>query len=138
MLSLFLLKTVSHKPDFVILQKQNGHHLSGSCITASVYLPTLPDIQKMKLRRAGENSGFIWHFSTQGLPVSFVTKNYRGLLPHIFTFSISIRVVVIFCGTVFSIKNEKRPLTAVLPYAVRTFLFYISKSDDRLTGYKII
>jgi hypothetical protein len=43
---------------------------------------------------------------------------------------------VIFCGTFFTNKVDDRPLTGVLPFAVRTFLGIKYTTIARLIGYK--
>jgi hypothetical protein len=58
-----------------------NYHLSGRAITDTILLPTL-DLGRAALKRS-----YTWHYSTQGLPVSRITVEYRELLPHIFTFS---------------------------------------------------
>lgn len=73
------IKTADHKPDSVIIENDNGYHLSGSIITDTVYLPTLDH------RTSSSKRSYMWHFSMQGLPYFPVARKIRGLLPHIFT-----------------------------------------------------
>jgi len=50
-----LLQT--YKPDSVFRHSADGHHLSGYCITATILLPTLPDIPRtQKCKRAAYNA----------------------------------------------------------------------------------
>lgn len=74
--------------------------------------------------RAALKRRFTWHYSTQGLPGNCITAKTRELLPHVFTL---IRQLADgnFLWHYLLIPPEAkqdRPLTGVLPCAVRTFL----------------
>jgi len=75
--------------------------------------------------------GYTWHYSTQGLPGLLITEQTCELLPHIFTLIPALTGTVIFCGT-FSPTGRDRPLTGVLPFAVRTFLTAFGGAVTRL------
>ena len=97
-------------------------YLAASLLIQSICLPS--NVKHTLLKRAAFRRiparWYTWHFSIQGLPHNTVTSTARELLPHIFTL-IRQSQTVIFCGTFYPPK-EIRPLTGVLPCAVRTFL----------------
>lgn len=64
-----------------------NYHLSGPAITGGILLPTLDPFCLGRIGRAALRGSYMWHYSTQGLPIPFVTNRDRELLPHIFTFS---------------------------------------------------
>jgi len=66
------------KPDSVP-DKSGGYHLSGMLLTQHLSLPT------HGLRRAAVRRPYIWHFSTQGLPLCMVAHVHRSLLHYFFT-----------------------------------------------------
>jgi hypothetical protein len=75
------------KPDSVVPENRDGHHLSCLNITAEILLPTLQRSRQVaaSIERAALRRWCTWHYSTQGLPVALVTPNNRELLPPVFT-----------------------------------------------------
>ncbi len=61
-------------------------YLEYALLRTSICLPWI-------IRRAALNRSYTWHFSTQGLPACTVASTSRGLLPHIFTFTLFLRTV---------------------------------------------
>jgi hypothetical protein len=107
----------------------DGYHLSGCYITATILLPTLPDIlQLQKYKRAAY------------LPKA--NRDIRGIAAHKVYPKLLLPTIPVSSYLTFSPLSTKadgnflwhflpdqdrgRPLTGVLLYAVRTFLHYLS------------
>ncbi len=90
--------------------------LQHCCYSLAAYPPALP----CGIGRAALHHRFTWHFSIQGLPAVCIAATGRGLLPHIFTFSL-LALGSYFLWHCLSVLTA-RPLAGVLPCAVRTFL----------------
>jgi hypothetical protein len=126
------------KPDPVpasaLAYTAGGHHLSGPCITAGIYLPTL---RRWLLAEPSDEPS-----STTGIRGISACKVYprrrspAGAVGSYPTFSSSprnhlgSREAVIFCGTLCKRFRASRLLTGALPCAVRTFLRRVNGSDD--------
>lgn len=64
----------------------------------------------------------MWHYSIQSLPTGIITNTNCALLPHIFTLTLFAQSGYFLWHFFFLFLQRSRPLTGVLPYAVRTFL----------------
>ncbi len=64
--------------EMVTIYLEQRSHVASSCQPAGI-------------GRAALNRLPIWHFSTQGLPLSIVTDKHRGLLHRIFTLTATSR-----------------------------------------------
>jgi hypothetical protein len=94
---------------------------TGNCSPVSSCLPC--NVFLSEFGRAALQRYYTWHFSMQGLPPEPVTRNRRGLLPHVFTLTLTVNAgAVIFCGTVCPRFPGARLFTGALRCAVRTFL----------------
>ncbi len=72
---------------------------------------------------------YTWHFNPQGLFYIHITTDIRELLPLIFTLTLH-QVRRLFSVTLsVSYTIWPHPLDGVALYVVRTFLFWLSKSD---------
>ena len=80
-----------------------NYHLSAPVITDGMLLPTLA------LERAALKRAYTWHYSTQGLPLLYITAKHRELLPHVFTFFPTCAGIVIFCGTCCISARSRNP-----------------------------
>jgi hypothetical protein len=80
-------KSISHKPDSVTGKKfpEVIIYLVAPLLTQSSCLPFNVSINGFG--RAALRRWYMWHYSTQGLPVTIITNRYRELLPHIFIFT---------------------------------------------------
>jgi len=72
---------------FLTYQRNNSTILS-AIIYLGQLLPTASICLPWIIGRAALKRSYTWHFSTQGLPAAPVTRNNRGLLPHIFTLTL--------------------------------------------------
>ena len=101
-----------HKMEEAIIYLGRHSHAASRC-------------QPTNIRRAAVERPFIWHFSTQGLPLHIVTNAYRSLLHYFFTLTqLSARRLfsVALSVPLPCYKQETYPLGSALPFAVRTFL----------------
>jgi hypothetical protein len=80
--------------------------------------------QPADIRRAAVRRQLIWHFSTQGLPLSIVANTYRSLLHYIFTLTPINRGGNFLWHCLSAGCPAAYPLGSALLFAVRTFLLY--------------
>src|SRR6185436_8651708 len=90
------------------------------CCDLAAYPPTL--IGKTNHRTGRSRRWCTWHYSTQGLPTTPVTRNDRELLPHVFTLILFYQDGYFLWHYLLLAFTSSRLLTGVLPFAVRTFL----------------
>ena len=73
------------KPDSVFPEWEPLSFIWGSHHWLPLSAYPLPPTAESGPGRAARKTGYIWHFSTQGLPDDTVASTIRGLLPHVFT-----------------------------------------------------